>query len=155
MMIKQRKTYSAEFKIEALRLLETSGKSAAEIERELGIGSGCLSLWKRKLAVNGEDAFPGHGRLAPEQEEILRLKREREMVRQERDILERSSRHLLATKQMRFRFIEDHRHEFPVRLMCKVLGVSHSGYYAWHGRPPRRRERANREFAAGRDERPG
>jgi putative transposase len=31
---------------------------------------------------------------------------------------------------MRFRFIEDHREEHPARLMCRVLGVSPSGYYA-------------------------
>ncbi len=42
-----RKTYTAEFKREAIRLLETSGKSAAQIERDLGIGSGYLSRWIR------------------------------------------------------------------------------------------------------------
>lgn len=47
---------------------------------------------------------------------------------------------------MRFRFIEGHRDEFPVRRMCKVLGVSVSGYYAWRGRPPSKREMANREL---------
>jgi len=47
---------------------------------------------------------------------------------------------------MRFRFIEDHREEFPVKLMCKVLEVSTSGYYAWRGRPPSKREMANREL---------
>lgn len=89
-MTRQRRTYSQEFKLEALRLLETSGKSAAEIERDLGIGDGCLGQWKKKLAANGENAFPGHGRLAPEQEEILKLKRELEIVRQERDILKKA-----------------------------------------------------------------
>ena len=47
---------------------------------------------------------------------------------------------------MRFQFIEDHREEFPVKLMCKVLEVSTSGYYAWRGRPPSKREMANREL---------
>jgi putative transposase len=47
---------------------------------------------------------------------------------------------------MRFRFIEDHRDEFPVTRMCKVLAVSPSGYYAWHQRPPSAREMANREL---------
>jgi len=47
---------------------------------------------------------------------------------------------------MRFQFIDDHRDEFPVRRMCKVLDVSPSGYYAWRGRPPSKREMANREL---------
>lgn len=47
---------------------------------------------------------------------------------------------------MRFQFIDDHRDEFPVRRMCKVLEVSPSGYYAWRGRPPSKREMANREL---------
>jgi putative transposase len=60
----------------------------------------------------------------------------------------KSSRHLRATKQMRFQFIEDHRDKFPVKLMCKVLEVSTSGYYAWRGRPPSKPETANRELTA-------
>jgi transposase len=84
-----RKTYTAEFKREAIRLLETSGKSAAQIERDLGIGTGCLSRWRLRQEKNGEDAFPGHGRLAPEQERIRELEREIEILRQERDILKK------------------------------------------------------------------
>lgn len=47
---------------------------------------------------------------------------------------------------MKFQFIDDHLDEFPISRMCKVLEVSRSGYYAWHGRPPSKREMANRKL---------
>ena len=84
------KQYDREFKIRAVRLLETSGKSAVQLERELGTGKGNLSRWKRQFATDGEDAFPGHGRLTPEQEELRQLKRENKILRQERDILKKA-----------------------------------------------------------------
>ena len=89
-MSKTRRTYTREFKIEAVRLWETTDKSAAEIERELGIGDGCLSRWRKKLSREGESAFPGHGHLTPEQEELRQLRRELEIARQERDILKKA-----------------------------------------------------------------
>ena len=89
-MKQARKQYEREFKMEAVRLLETSGKSAIQLERELAIGKGNLWRWKRKFAADGEDAFPGHGRLTPEQDKIRRLERENEVLRQERDILKKA-----------------------------------------------------------------
>lgn len=89
-MTKNRRTYTREFKLEAVHLLETSGKSASQLERELGIGAGGLSRWKRDLAEEGEQAFPGHGRLAPDQERVRQLERENEILRQERDILKKA-----------------------------------------------------------------
>ena len=47
---------------------------------------------------------------------------------------------------MRFRLIEDQRSVRPVRVLCDVLGVSPSGYYAWRSRPESPREIANREL---------
>ncbi len=85
-----RKQYSREFKQEALRLLETSGKSAAQLERELGISDGCLLQWRRRAAELGEQAFPGHGRMAPDQERLHQLERENAILRQERDILKKA-----------------------------------------------------------------
>jgi transposase len=89
-MKKSRRTYTREFKLEALRLLETSDKSAAQIERDLGISVGCLSRWKRELAADGTGAFPGQGHLTPDQELIRQLERENEILRQERDILKKA-----------------------------------------------------------------
>jgi putative transposase len=47
---------------------------------------------------------------------------------------------------MRFQFIDDHRDELPITLMCKALDVSPSGYYAWHQRPPSTQEMANQKL---------
>ena len=47
---------------------------------------------------------------------------------------------------MRFRFIEDRRADYPVTILCDVLGVSPAGYYAWRSRPESERSAANREL---------
>jgi transposase len=89
-MRKSRRVYTRQFKEEALRLLETSGRSANQLEQELGMGKGCLSRWKQELAARGEQAFPGHGRLPADEERLRQLERENEILRQERDILKKA-----------------------------------------------------------------
>lgn len=89
-MTKQRRTYSREFKLDAVRLAETSDESMAQIERNLGITEGCLRKWRSRLAADGESAFPGHGNLPPDQERVRQLERQLEIARQERDILKKA-----------------------------------------------------------------
>lgn len=86
-MASSRRHYDREFKLNALRLLETSGRRVRDIEEELGIGSGCLSHWRREMA--DERAFPGQGQSAGK-ERIRELERELAIVRQERDILKKA-----------------------------------------------------------------
>ena len=91
-----KKVYSREFKLETLRLLKSSGKSKAQLERELGLYEGQLSLWQKALNKEGgnvarlEQAFPGTGHQSDAEAELSRLKRELEIVRQERDILKKA-----------------------------------------------------------------
>jgi len=82
--------YDKEFKIEAVRLASEPGNTQAGIERDLGIGQGVISRWKRELREDGKNAFPGKGHLKPEDEELRRLKRENEKLRRERDILKKA-----------------------------------------------------------------
>jgi transposase len=83
------KTYSKEFKAEAVRLTETSGKSITQIARELGISDSAIHNWRKELAKHGEEAFPGKGHQTALKEENRHLKRELERVQQERDILKK------------------------------------------------------------------
>ena len=89
----QRRRYSREFKLEALRLVDSSEKSVADIERDLGITTGLLYKWRQRYQVGGQ----ANGKAVLErseheaiQAELRRLKRELEVVKQERDILKKA-----------------------------------------------------------------
>jgi len=84
------KRFDKEFKIEAVRLASEPGNTQSKIERDLGISQGIISRWKRELLKDGEQAFPGKGHLKPDDDELRRLKRENERLRQERDILKKA-----------------------------------------------------------------
>lgn len=89
-MSEERRTYTREFKLEAIRLSEQSGKTVAEVARDLGINVKQLYRWRSRYCVDGEQGFPGSGRLAEPEEELRRLRRELETVQQERDILKKA-----------------------------------------------------------------
>lgn len=86
----KRRRYDVAFKVEAVRLVTDERRKVTEVARELGINPNQLHRWKRKLVEEGELAFPGKGRLMPEQEELRRLRRELADVTEERDILKKA-----------------------------------------------------------------
>lgn len=90
-MSETRRKYTREFKIEAVRLVTEGGQGVAETARELGINANLLGRWKMQLAEDGEEAFPGKGRLKPLEEEVRRLQGEVKRLRQERDFLKKAT----------------------------------------------------------------
>ena len=88
-MAKVQKTYTREFKEEAVRLAQSSGKAITQVARELGISDTSIHQWRKELAQHGKEAFPGSGHQTALEEENRRLKRELERVQQERDILKK------------------------------------------------------------------
>jgi len=89
-MKKVQRTYTAEFKREAVRLACRSSAPIAQIARELGISDTSIHEWRKQLAAHGDEAFPGSGHQTAQEEEMRRLKRELEVTRQERDILKKA-----------------------------------------------------------------
>jgi len=87
---KIQKVYTKEFREEAVKLAQNSGKSTAQIARELGVSDSAIYQWQKQLAEKGQDAFPGSGHQSALEEENRRLKRELEIARQERDILKKA-----------------------------------------------------------------
>ena len=85
-----RRRFSREFKAEAVRMVREGGLNLAEVAKDLEIRPEMLRRWKRQVEPAGGGAFPGSGRLAPDDEEARRLRRELQWVREERDILKRA-----------------------------------------------------------------
>src|SRR4051812_22500378 len=107
-----KKVYSREFKIETLRLLKSSGKTKADMERELGLYPGQIHLWERafnKEGSNVEQAFPGTGHRSDAEAELSPLSRGNEILRQEREI-QKSNSHLLQDPRPSLKFAFIHRH---------------------------------------------
>ena len=84
---KERRKYTREFKVEAVRLYEFSEKSMRTVEQKLGITPYLLAKWVQECRQGKTKAFPGKGRLPAEEAELQRVRRENEVLQQERDIL--------------------------------------------------------------------
>jgi transposase len=90
-MARQRRTYTSEFKVEAVKLITEKGYSVAEAARSLDIGETLLRSWKISLQANGDQAFPGNGRLPAHEEELRRLRAEVKRLLMEREILKKAA----------------------------------------------------------------
>lgn len=87
----KKRSYTPEFKKDAVRLITEQGYKLTEAARNLGINPSVLQRWKTELAIVGSNAFPGKGRLSPEQEELQRLRKENLRLKMERDILKKAA----------------------------------------------------------------
>ena len=83
----QRRKFSREFKLEAVRLVKDRGVTVAQAARDLDLHENVLRKWVRQFADDPQHAFPGHGQMKPEQQEIDRLRKEVAKLKAERDIV--------------------------------------------------------------------
>ena len=87
----ERRKFSREFKLEAVKLIKERGVSVAQASRDLGVHGTVLRSWVKAFSDDPEQAFPGHGQMKAEQAEIARLKREVTKLKAERDILKKAA----------------------------------------------------------------
>lgn len=87
------KTYTREFKVEAVRLMVESDRPSAEIAAELGIRRNQLYKWKDQLESKGEGAFSGKSGRKPkdQQNQLVNLKKENDRLREEVEILKKAA----------------------------------------------------------------
>ncbi|MEW9798553.1 IS3 family transposase [Alteromonas lipolytica] len=125
-------------------MAQKPGVSCRQIALDIGINPNLLNRWKREAEQIKDQAFKGQG--TPRDEEVARLKRELAKVKKERDFFARSGNVLRQRVTVGYQAISRCRDNFPVRMMCRCLKVSPSGYYAWATRQPSTRDKANAQL---------
>ncbi|MFC6060866.1 IS3 family transposase, partial [Streptomyces pratens] len=147
------KRYTAEFKRDAVALVHSPGKTVTEVAREIGVSAEGL-----RNRVRQDQADRGHGPVgaltSEEKEELRRLRQENREQRQTIEVLKEAGllRGGIDEAVVRYAFIDaekaiEHNPDgHGVSLMCKVLGVSRSGYYAWRAARPAAEARAGEEI---------
>ena len=87
----ERRKFTREFKVEAVKLVRERGVSFAQASRDLGVHENVLRKWAQAFAGDPQHSFPGQGQMKPEQLEIERLRREVTKLKAERDILKKAA----------------------------------------------------------------
>jgi transposase len=90
-MARTRKTYTPEFKLQAVAMILDQKLSVAEVARRLDVSQNLLHTWKKAVLKDGANAFPGSGHLSPIEEENRRLRAEVKRLETERDILKKAT----------------------------------------------------------------
>ncbi|MDM2872929.1 MULTISPECIES: IS3 family transposase [Citrobacter] len=125
------KRYPEELKIEAVKQVIDRGHSVSSVATRLDITTHSLYAWIKKY---GPDSSTNKEQ-SDAQAEIRRLQKELKRVTDERDIFKKSRGVLRKAVRLRYAFIRDNSRCWPVRLLCRVLDVHPSGFYAWFKQP--------------------
>ncbi|WP_122959278.1 IS3 family transposase [Pantoea agglomerans] len=133
------KRYPEEFKIEAVKQVVDRGYSVASVATRLDITTHSLYAWIKKY---GPDSSTNKEE-SDAQAEIRRLQKELKRVTDERDIFKKSRGVLRKAVRLRYAFIRNNICCWPVRLLCRVLDVHPSGFYAWLQQPHSQRHQAD------------
>ena len=89
--MERRRTFSREFKLEAVKLVTERGVAVAQAAKDLDVHENVLRKWVRELRDELQEAFPGNGKQKAQDAEIARLRKEVAKLKMERDILKKAA----------------------------------------------------------------
>ncbi|XXF79238.1 IS3 family transposase [Myxococcaceae bacterium GXIMD 01537] len=146
-MPKPKPPYPAEFRARIVELAK-AGRTTSSLAEEFHVTDTTVRNWVRQSEL--DEGVRQDGLTTDEKQELARLRREVKVLREERDILFKS-RGLVRSGRRRdaqeaFRFVSENQAEHAVATMCRVLGVTEAGYYAWKGRPASKRAVADAQL---------
>ncbi|MCG8468711.1 MAG: IS3 family transposase [Gemmatimonadetes bacterium] len=148
-MGRTRPPYPPEFREQMVALVR-SGRTPESLSREFEPTAQTIHNWVKQADL--DEGLRTDGLTTAERAELRRLRRENKQLKMEREILKKAAGLVRSGDRLgapeAFEFVRANRAEFSVRTLCRVLGVSPSGYYAWKDRPPSAREVANERLVA-------
>lgn len=124
--------FTPEFKEEAVRQVVEHGYGVPDVAARLGVSAHRLYKWVKAASPNRSEQQSQE--LLEAKSEVLRLRSQLRRVEEERDLLKKPRGTLPGTR-VKYRFMNEHRRDYAITLMCRVLRVARAGFYAWLQEP--------------------
>ncbi|WP_195742877.1 IS3 family transposase [Shewanella woodyi] len=125
------KRYPDEFKIEAVKQVTERGHQIADVAERLGVTPKSFHNWINKF----DKPEKQHTTIDNQQAEIRKLKAELRRVTKERNNLKGGHSVLCKRVKEKYTFIKSRLRQYPIRTLCKTLGVNRSDFYSWLKEP--------------------
>ncbi|WP_411909171.1 IS3 family transposase [Escherichia coli] len=138
----KKRNFSAEFKRESAQLVVDQKYTVADAAKAMDVGLSTMTRWVKQLRDERQCKTPKASPITPEQIEIRKLRKKLQRIEMENEILKKGGV-LRKAVRLRYAFIRDNTCCWPVRLLCRVLDVHPSGFYAWLQQPHSQRHQAD------------
>ncbi|WP_411908955.1 IS3 family transposase [Escherichia coli] len=138
----KKRNFSAEFKHESAQLVVDQKYTVADAAKAMDVGLSTMTRWVKQLRDERQGKTPKASPITPEQIEIRKLRKKLQRIEMENEILKKGGV-LRKAVRLRYAFIRDNTCCWPVRLLCRVLDVHPSGFYAWLQQPHSQRHQAD------------